>query len=48
MKSHALASFWQCYDALPEHVQRLAKKKFALFKTNPKHPSLGFQKKDGV
>ena len=20
MKSHALASFWQCYNALPEHV----------------------------
>ena len=48
MKSHALVSFWQCYDALPEHVQSLAKKNFALFKTTPRHPSLGFQKKGGV
>ena len=48
MKSHALASFWQCYNALPEHVQKLAKKNFGLFKTNPRHPSLGFQKKGGV
>ena len=48
MKSNALTSFWQCYDALPEQVQRLAKKNFALFKGNPRHPSLGFQKKGGV
>jgi len=48
VKSHALVSFWQCYDALPERVQRLAKKNFALFKANPRHPSLGFQKKGGV
>ncbi len=48
MKSHALSSFWRCYDELPEHVKRLAKKNFALFKANPRHPSLGFQKKGGV
>jgi hypothetical protein len=29
-------------------VKRLAKKNFALFKANPRHPSLGFQKKGGV
>ena len=32
MKSHALSPFWQCYEALPEPVQRLAKKNFALLK----------------
>lgn len=48
MKSHAHVSFWQCYDALFERVQRLAKKNFALFKANPRHPSLGFQKKGGA
>ncbi len=48
MKSHALASFWRCYDELPGHVQRLARKNFELFKANPRHPSLGFQKKGGV
>ncbi len=47
MKSHALASFWRCYDELPGHVQRLARKNFELFKANPRHPSLGFQKKGG-
>ncbi len=48
MKSHALRSFWECYNALPEQVQRLAKKNFGLFQANPRHPSLGFQKKGGV
>jgi hypothetical protein len=48
VKSHALGSFWECYNALPEQVQRLAKKNFALFQANPRHPSLGFQKKGGV
>jgi hypothetical protein len=37
-----------CYNSLSERVQRLAKKNFALFKTNPRHPSLGFQKKGSV
>jgi len=48
VKSHALASFWRCYDELPGHVQRLARKNFELFKANPRHRSLGFQKKGGV
>ncbi len=48
MKSHALASFWKCYEELPRHVQKLAHKNFALFKANPRHPSLGFKKKGGV
>ena len=48
MKPHVLALFWRCYDELPGHVQRLARKNFELFKANPRHPSLGFQKKGGV
>ena len=48
MKSHALASFWRCYEELAAHVQRLARKNFELFKANPRHPSLRFQKKGGV
>jgi hypothetical protein len=48
VKSHALASFWKCYKELPPHVQKLAEKNFALFKTNPRHPSLGLKKKGGV
>jgi hypothetical protein len=48
LKSHALASFWKHYQRLPEHIQKLADKNFTLFKANPRHPSLGFQKKGGV
>ena len=48
MRSHALRSFWRSYEQLPPHVQKLADKNFALFKANPRHPSLGFRKKGGV
>ncbi len=27
MTSHALKSFWKCYERLPAHVQKLADKK---------------------
>jgi hypothetical protein len=30
------------------HIQKLARKNFALFKANPRHPSLRLQKKKGV
>jgi hypothetical protein len=46
--SHALPSFWNCYEQLPKHIQHLADKNFALFKKNPSHPSLGFRKKGDV
>jgi len=46
--SHALESFWKRYQRLPAHVQKLADKNFALFKANPRHPSLGFKKKGAV
>jgi len=46
--SHALASFWKCYEQLPAHIQKLADKNFVLFKANPRHPSLGFSKKGAV
>lgn len=48
MKSHALPSFWKCYHQLPQQIQNLADKNFALFKQNPRHPSLGFRKKGRV
>jgi hypothetical protein len=46
--SHALKSFWKCYDRLPAHVRKLADKNFALFKHDPGHPSLGFAKKGEI
>ena len=45
MTSHALKSFWKCYDQLPAHVQKLADKNFALFKANPWHPSMALARR---
>jgi hypothetical protein len=44
MKHFAPPEFWECYDRLPEAVQRLADKNFELLKSNPQHPSLHFKK----
>jgi len=46
--SRALPSFWKCYHALPQHIQKLAHEKFTLFQSNPYHPSIGFKKKGSV
>jgi hypothetical protein len=35
--------FWQCYDALPPDVRRLADENYKLLKANPGHPSLQFK-----
>jgi hypothetical protein len=43
---HATADFWKCYHALPEEVQRLPDRGFALLKSNPRHPALQFKKID--
>jgi hypothetical protein len=44
MRHFAAADFWVCYDKLPEEIQALADKNFALLKENPSHPSLHFKK----
>ena len=36
--------FWKCFEKLPESVQMVSKKNFALLKANPSHPSLHFKK----
>lgn len=43
MKHHAAPSFWECFDKLPDQVQRLARKNYELLKVDPKHPSLHFK-----
>jgi hypothetical protein len=43
LKHTASGRFWQCFDALPADVQSLARKCYALLKTNPTHPSLHFK-----
>lgn len=44
MRHLASDSFWAAYDRLPAGIQKLADKNFALFKENPRHPSLHFKK----
>ena len=36
--------FWDRFYQLPEAIQRLARKNFALLQENPRHPSLHFKK----
>lgn len=36
--------FWECYNALPESVQRTADQCYELLKVDPSHPSLHFKK----
>jgi hypothetical protein len=44
VKHRATPRFWLCYRQLPEDVQRLADKSYALLRQYPKHPSLHFKK----
>ncbi len=43
MKHHASDDFWARFDALPQHVQELARQNFELLKLSPSHPSLHFK-----
>jgi hypothetical protein len=36
--------FWECYNSLPETVQRVADQNYELLKLDPFHPSLHFKK----
>ncbi len=47
MRHTASKRFWQCLDALPTDVQSLARKNYALLKTDPGHPSLQFKQLGG-
>ena len=44
LKSSATPRFWRLFLDLPAEIQDLAIEKYELFKKNPHHPSLGFQK----
>ena len=43
MTSRARRSFWVTFDALPQHIQRVARDKFRLWHREPFHPSLHFK-----
>jgi hypothetical protein len=44
LKHYASPRFWKCLEALPEQVQQLARKNYALLEADPQHPSLHFKK----
>jgi hypothetical protein len=43
LKHTASARFWACFEALPPEIRRLAKKNYALLRSDPAHPSLQFK-----
>ena len=43
MKRLTTPEFWTRFERLPRHVQALARKKYELLKSDPKHPSLHFK-----
>lgn len=48
MRYKRTPEFREAYDALPDSIKEKAKKAFALFKQDPKHPSLHTKKIKGV
>ena len=40
MKHFTSSHFWALYGDLPQYIQDLAEKNYALLKENPRHPSL--------
>lgn len=44
MKSSALPEFWDCLTDLPPQVQKIARKNFKLWQTEPSLKSLAFKK----
>ena len=44
MNHFTTSRFWKTYEALPEHIKKLADENFELLKANSKHPSLHFKK----
>jgi len=45
VNNSASPRFWRLYNALQPEIQKLADKNFQLFKFNPQHPSLHFERK---
>jgi len=43
MDSKTTQAFWKCFDRLPENIQLSAKKSYALWRDNPKHPGVNFK-----
>jgi hypothetical protein len=41
--SRTRPQFWECFNALPEYIQRIAKEKYRLWERDGFHPSLHFK-----
>jgi hypothetical protein len=48
LKHFTSSDFWKALNVLPQSVQELAHKNFALLKTNPRHPSLNLKRIDAL
>jgi hypothetical protein len=48
MNHFTTPEFWQHYNALPQEVQVLADRNYALLKTDPGHRSLKFKNIEGL
>jgi hypothetical protein len=46
VRHRASRRFWQCYNALPPEIRRLADANYQLLKSDENHPSLHFKKAD--
>ena len=45
MIGKAHGRFWKSFEKLPAEAQDLARKKYALWRKDPFHPSLGFEER---
>lgn len=45
LKSVATPDFWDCYNALPEHIRKRANVVYEIWRENPRHPSVRFERK---
>jgi hypothetical protein len=46
MEHFTTPDFWECYKDLPNEIQELADKNYALLRADPSYPSLHFKKID--
>ena len=47
MTSRATSRFWKCFERLPIEIQKLAEKNYAVWQSDPQHPSLDFKRLRG-
>ena len=43
MMSYTVSSFWNTFEKIPDFIQKVAKKKYQIWRDNPFHPSLYFK-----